>query len=54
MGLPAYAGKGCNGGVWEWTATEFAAHDGLVPTNLFTGYSADFFDGKHIVAVCHP
>ncbi|KDR75270.1 hypothetical protein GALMADRAFT_249266 [Galerina marginata CBS 339.88] len=50
-GLDAHAGKGSNGGVWEWTSTVFDTHDGLVPTQLFTGYSADFFDGKHQVAL---
>lgn len=51
MGLAAHGGRGANGGVWEWTRTPFAGHAGLVPTALFTGYSADFFDGKHSVAV---
>lgn len=51
MGLDAQSGKGTNGGVWEWTATAFEGHEGLVPTDLFTGYSADFFDGKHQVSV---
>jgi len=45
-------GRGSNGGVWEWTTTVFDTHEGLVPTNLFTGYSADFFDTKHQVVVC--
>ncbi|KAF9564800.1 DUF323 domain-containing protein [Agrocybe pediades] len=51
MGLDQYGGKGSNGGVWEWTSTVFDTHDGLVPTNLFTGYSTDFFDTKHQVAL---
>ncbi|KAF8971063.1 C-type lectin protein [Flammula alnicola] len=51
MGLEAYGGKGSNGGVWEWTSTVFDTHDGLVPTKLFTGYSADFFDTKHQVSL---
>jgi len=51
MGLEAYNGKGSNGGVWEWTSTTFDNHKGLVPTELFTGYSTDFFDTKHQVAV---
>uniref|UniRef100_A0A8H7Y2K3 Uncharacterized protein n=1 Tax=Psilocybe cubensis TaxID=181762 RepID=A0A8H7Y2K3_PSICU len=50
-GLAEYAGKGSNGGIWEWTSTAFDTHDGLVPTQLFTGYSTDFFDGKHQVAL---
>ncbi|CAK5265600.1 unnamed protein product [Mycena citricolor] len=49
--VPATAGidgaKGTNGGVWEWTSTVFDTHEGLAPTNLFTGYSTDFFDTKH-------
>jgi formylglycine-generating enzyme required for sulfatase activity len=44
-------GIGSNGGVWEWTATLFDGHEGLVPTKHFTGYSTDFFDGKHHVVL---
>ncbi|KAF9453967.1 hypothetical protein P691DRAFT_657395 [Macrolepiota fuliginosa MF-IS2] len=44
-------GKGSNGGIWEWTSTVFDGHDGLAPTNLFTGYSTDFFDSKHQVVL---
>ncbi|KDQ27645.1 hypothetical protein PLEOSDRAFT_1064958 [Pleurotus ostreatus PC15] len=50
-GLEQYGGRGSNGGVWEWTSTLFDNHDGLVPTNLFTGYSTDFFDTKHHVVL---
>ncbi|KIK09297.1 hypothetical protein K443DRAFT_82998 [Laccaria amethystina LaAM-08-1] len=50
-GLEAYDGKGSNGGVWEWTSTVFDAHEGLAPTKYFTGYSTDFFDSKHHVAL---
>ncbi|KAJ6497786.1 C-type lectin protein [Mycena sanguinolenta] len=46
-GLESEGGKGSNGGIWEWTTTLFDNHDDLVPTNLFTGYSTDFFDTKH-------
>nr|GAT57897.1 predicted protein [Mycena chlorophos] len=46
-GLESQQGRGTNGGVWEWTTTQFDGHDGLVPTKLFTGYSTDFFDTKH-------
>ena len=52
MGLDAYGGRGSNGGVWEWTTTAFHAHEGFIPTKLFTGYSEDFFDTKHQVVVC--
>ncbi|TFK44450.1 C-type lectin protein [Crucibulum laeve] len=51
MGIEEYAGKGSNGGVWEWTSTAFDGHEGLAPTNLFTGYSTDFFDTKHQVVL---
>lgn len=37
MGLSEHNGKGSNGGVWEWTSTHFDTHEGLSPTNLFTG-----------------
>ena len=49
--MDAYNGKGSNGGVWEWTSTTFDNHEGLVPTQFFTGYSTDFFDTKHQVVV---
>ena len=48
------AGKtlyGHNGGVWEWTTSEFIGHDGFVTSELYPGYSSDFFDGKHYVVV---
>jgi len=51
MGLEEHGGKGSNGGVWEWTSTLFDTHEGFVPTQLFTGYSADFFDGKHHISL---
>jgi formylglycine-generating enzyme required for sulfatase activity len=50
-GLDKFNGRGSNGGVWEWTTTIFDTHEGLVPTQLFTGYSTDFFDTKHQVAL---
>ena len=43
--------NGHNGGVWEWTSTEFQGHDGFEASKLYPGYSADFFDGKHFVVV---
>jgi formylglycine-generating enzyme required for sulfatase activity len=52
-GMESEGGRGSNGGVWEWTTTLFDNHHGLVPTNLFTGYSTDFFDTKHQTVVCH-
>ncbi|KAL1710676.1 C-type lectin protein [Schizophyllum commune] len=44
-------GAGSNGGVWEWTSTLFDTHPGLTPTQLFPGYSTDFFDTKHQVVL---
>ena len=42
---------GHNGGVWEWTSTPLAGYPGYVPSELYPGYSSDFFDGKHFVVV---
>ncbi|KAI9571718.1 C-type lectin protein [Boletus coccyginus] len=50
-GLDEYGGKGTNGGVWEWTSTLLRDHTGLFPTTHFPGYSTDFFDDKHHVAL---
>jgi hypothetical protein len=30
-------GKGSNGGVWEWTSTEFHKHEGFSPSALYPG-----------------
>jgi L-histidine Nalpha-methyltransferase / hercynylcysteine S-oxide synthase len=43
--------RGHNGGVWEWTSTEFDGYDGFVPLSLYPGFSADFFDTLHNVVV---
>ena len=32
--------RGTNGGIWEWTSTVFAGHDGLTPTSIFPGFVA--------------
>jgi hypothetical protein len=45
---------GHNGGVWEWTTTPLSGYPGYVPSELYPGYSADFFDDKHFVVVCPP
>lgn len=37
------------GNGWEWTGTQFAAHDGYKIEQLYFGYSAPWFDGKHYV-----
>jgi iron(II)-dependent oxidoreductase len=37
------------GNGWEWTSTPFAPFQGFTPNPLYSGYSADFFDGDHYV-----
>ncbi|CAO3589920.1 unnamed protein product [Absidia cylindrospora] len=39
------------GDVWEWTSSEWKAHQGFISSQLYPGYSADFFDGKHRVVL---
>lgn len=43
------AGHGELGGVWEWTSTPLAPHDGFHAMEIYPGYTSDFFDGKHNV-----
>ncbi|KAJ6585392.1 DUF323 domain-containing protein [Mycena capillaripes] len=42
-------GRGGNGGVWEWTSTVFDKYEGFVASELYPGFSMDFFDGAHQV-----
>ena len=51
-------GGGCSGAngvecvvgtAWEMTSTVLDKFDGFVPMDRYPGYSADFFDGKHMV-----
>jgi gamma-glutamyl hercynylcysteine S-oxide synthase len=37
------------GNGWEWTCTHFAPFDGFRPMASYPEYSADFFDGQHLV-----
>ncbi|MEO5823501.1 MAG: SUMF1/EgtB/PvdO family nonheme iron enzyme [Vicinamibacteraceae bacterium] len=37
------------GNGWEWTSTEFAPFDGFRAMPSYPEYSADFFDGQHLV-----
>jgi gamma-glutamyl hercynylcysteine S-oxide synthase len=37
------------GNGWEWTCTEFAPFDGFRPMASYPEYSAEFFDGQHVV-----
>jgi L-histidine Nalpha-methyltransferase / hercynylcysteine S-oxide synthase len=39
------------GGLWEWTSTPLASHEGFRAMDLYPGYTADFFDGKHNVCL---
>jgi formylglycine-generating enzyme required for sulfatase activity len=37
------------GNGWEWTSTEFAPFPGFEPMPSYPEYSAEFFDGHHVV-----
>jgi iron(II)-dependent oxidoreductase len=37
------------GNGWEWTSTVFGSFPGFKAFPFYRGYSADFFDGKHLV-----
>ena len=37
------------GNGWEWTSTDFAPYQGFRPMASYPEYSADFFDGQHVV-----
>ncbi|WYZ45172.1 hypothetical protein EsH8_VIII_000488 [Colletotrichum jinshuiense] len=45
------AGQGELGGVWEWTSSPLAPHEGFEPMPLYPQYTADFFDGKHNIVL---
>lgn len=42
---------GHNGGVWEWTSTSFDGLPGFETSEVYPGYSSDFFDNLHQVVV---
>ncbi|KAI9140523.1 C-type lectin protein [Paraphysoderma sedebokerense] len=39
------------GNLWEWTSSIFSSYSGFQPSEMYPGYSADFFDGKHNVVL---
>ncbi|KAF2754585.1 hypothetical protein EJ05DRAFT_479553 [Pseudovirgaria hyperparasitica] len=45
------SGQGDFGGLWEWTSTVLMGHEGYEPMDIYPGYSADFFDGKHNIVL---
>ena len=48
-GCSAWGVHDLMGNGWEWTSTEFAPFDGFRPMASYPEYSADFFDGQHVV-----
>jgi ergothioneine biosynthesis protein EgtB len=49
MGVSAFGVHDLVGNGWEWTATTFAPFEGFEPLPSYPEYSADFFDGQHVV-----
>jgi formylglycine-generating enzyme required for sulfatase activity len=48
-GQSAFGVHGLMGNGWNWTRTVFAPFPDFTPQPFYTGYSADFFDGRHFV-----
>lgn len=48
-GASAWGVHDLAGNGWEWTSTTFAPLPGFAPQPFYPGYSADFFDGAHVV-----
>lgn len=45
------SGQSEMGGVWEWTSTVLEKYEGFEAMDLYPGYTADFFDGKHNIVL---
>ncbi|THC90549.1 hypothetical protein EYZ11_009990 [Aspergillus tanneri] len=45
------AGHGELGGVWEWCSTALTPYEGFKAMDIYPGYTADFFDGKHNIVL---
>ncbi|KDQ20887.1 hypothetical protein BOTBODRAFT_100423 [Botryobasidium botryosum FD-172 SS1] len=48
---PGSGKRGHNGGVWELTSTIMDEHEGYERSELYPGYSSDFFDDMHHVVI---
>ena len=48
-GRSAFGIEDALGNGWEWTSSIFAPLPGFEPFPFYSGYSANFFDGKHYV-----